>query len=414
MDMRDGLEKIIRRKRNTAIGLLLAVATASSCGGGGNSPTPGAGETTAEKPEEEKTPSITIILDGWSMAGVPVDALEIESETGGRRVLQLEALDEGEAAKISERQPEALTLLAARMYSADPEIVCGARECSDTTGPIPFEALTKPGMGRVHGELYRAWGVETGAWVGRVEETEARIWFGENYLDVAVEKTEGALGERQKAASGSVIALAISFGNLHPIEAAWLKGAPKREPRLFYSTSEPVPEDSYVPADDFLRGTQRAAPGSGNLEATKLTWMTSPTTGCGTGVICIPGTVNPENREVNLEWRQVCNGDTQGWLQTGRIETTYDYEAPTHQFGMWGDETPDIILQNGTPLWNRTPPYVSGTTKFTTEYAHLYDARGLYDKVGTVWREGEVAPEATPVEDWYRGWGLCAEPTSGA
>jgi len=395
------------------IGLLLAVATVSSCGGGESSPTPGSGETTGEKPEIEKTPSITLIIDGWSMAGVPIDALEIESETGGRRVLELEALDKGEAAKIAGRRADALTLLAARMYSADPDIGCGASECFDTAGPIPFESLTKPGTGRVHGELYRAWGVETGAWIGRVEETEARIWLGENYLDVSVEKTEGALGERQKAASGSVIALAISFGNLHPIEAAWLSGAPEREPRLFYSTSEPVPEGSYVPAGDFMRGAQRAVPGIENLEATKLTWMTSPTVGCGTGVICIPGAVTPEIKEVSREWHQVCYGETQGWLQTGRIETTHSYAAPTHQFGMWGDETPDIILQNGLALWGKTPPYVSGTTKFTTEYAHLYDARGLYDKVGSVWREGEVIPEAAPVEDWYQGWGICAEPASG-
>jgi hypothetical protein len=132
--------------------------------------------------------------------------------------------------------------------------------------------------------------------------------------------------------------------------------------------------------------------------------MTSPSTGCGAGVICVPGkattTVDAEKPTTEL----VCSGTYTGVRETGTVHVSYTYLQITHQFGLWGGAEPDIITESGVPLWNTTPPYVTGEVNLIFEYAHLYDQNGIYEKIGTI-REA-TADAGVPIA-WFAEWERC-------
>lgn len=100
----------------------------------------------------------------------------------------------------------------------------------------------------------------------------------------------------------------------------------------------------------------------------------------------------------------VCSEGYTAVLETGTVRVSYTYPQIAHQFGIWGYAAPSIITESGIPLWNMTPPYVSGATELILEYAHFYDQNGIYEKVGTI---REAAAPAGVAPKWFADWAKC-------
>lgn len=401
-----------RRVRRTLIGLFVTIAGAGLVGCGENRSEPiqldGAETTsTTTAGTDEAATAITLVLDGWSKAGISDGSLTWSEGNGKRTPVQWTAVDETVLRQIAAVKPDVLTRLAARMYSADPALTCDTEQCQDSTGEIEYAALVDPTKGKVHGAMYEAWGIRNGAWTATIPSETASLWFGAQQLVIARSDETPDFTPEGERATGEVIALAISFGNLHPIAPAWLVEA---TPTITEFNSVEVDASggythSSVPAETFLRGVHNEVSGAGNLGASRLTWMTSPTTGCGAGVVCIPGAAATEIQADAPNSRLVCSEGHTGVLETGTVRVSYTYPQIAHQFGIWGDAAPSIITESGVPLWNTTPPYVSGALELILEYAHLYDQNGIYEKVGQI-RDASVAAGATPAT-WFVGWGQC-------
>jgi hypothetical protein len=401
-----------RRVRRTLIGLFVTIAGAGLVGCGENRSEPihldGAETTsTTTAGTDEAATAITLVLDGWSKAGISNGSLTWSEGNGKRTPVQWTAVDETVLRQIAAVKPDVLTRLAARMYSADPALTCDTEQCQDSTGEIEYAALVDPTKGKVHGAMYEAWGIRNGAWTATIPSETASLWFGAQQLVIARSDETPDFTPEGERATGEVIALAISFGNLHPIAPAWLDGA---TPTLTEFNSVEVDETgkyahNAVPAESFLVGVHSEVPAAANLGASRLTWMTSPTTGCGAGVICVPGVAKSEIETGEVTAELVCSETYTGVLETGTIRVSYVYPEITHQFGIWGDAQPSIVTENGIPLWKVTPPYVSGPIELIFMYAHLYDQNGIYSKVGEIRDANEAAGGETNV--WFAGWGQC-------
>lgn len=400
------------RARRTIVGLLASIAVVGLAGCGEERSEPIQLETTTTTSTEETGPAatgagITILLDGWSMAGISAESVTWSEGSGKRAPVQWRAADETDVREIAAVRPDVLTRLAARMYSADPALACNLEQCQDSTGTIGYGDLVDPTKGKVYGAMYEAWGIRTGAWIAKIPAETASLWFGTQQLVIARETDIPDFTPDGERAAGEIIAIAISFGALHPIAPSWLDGA---TPTLTEFNSVEVDETgkythSAVPAESFLIGVHSEVPGAVNLGASRLTWMTSPTTGCGAGVICVPGVAKSEIETGEVTAELVCLETYTGVLETGTLRVSYVYPQITHQFGIWGDAQPSIVTESGIPLWNATPPYVSGPIKLIFEYAHLYDQNGIYNKVGEIRDANEVAGGEAKV--WFAGWGRC-------
>lgn len=400
-----------RQQRRTLTGLIAVIAAVglAGCGETRSEPIQLGGTTTTSTGEattSEATEGITIVLDGWSKAGISDGSLTWSEGNGKRTAVQWMAADEAALRAVAAVKPDVLTRLAARMYSADPGITCDREQCADSTGTISYEALVDPTKGKVHGAMYEAWGIRTGAWVANIPAETASLWFGAQQLVISREDAIPDFAPDGEQAAGKVIALALSFGTLHPIAPAWLDGSTPT--RTEFNSIEVDETGTYthtaVPAEAFLVGVHSEVPGAANLGASRLTWMTSPTTGCGAGVICVPGAAKSTIETSGSNTELVCAETYTAVLETGTVRVSYTYPQIAHQFGIWGDTAPSIVTENGVPLWNTTPPYVSGATELIFEYAHLYDQNGIYEKVGTV---REAATPADGPSKWFPEWAKC-------
>lgn len=360
-------------------------------------------DTTVE--ESGTDMQITIVIDGWSKAGITESSLTWSDGAEKRTALQWRAVDVETLKEIATEYPEVPTRLAARMYSADPYITCGPDKCQDSTGDIEYEALVDPTTSPVHGALYEAWGIRTGAWIATIPAETATLWFGTQALEISRSNEIPEFTPEGVQAAGEVIAITVSFGTIHPIAPAWLVGTPATVSEFGSVEVDTSGGYSYtsVPAEKFLRGVHSEVVGASNIGASRLTWMTSPTTGCGGGTICVPGAVATEITADTPTVTIVCSGSYTGVLERGAVRVSYTYPQIVHQYGIWGGAQSSISTESGIPLWNTTPPYVSGPMEMIFEYAHLYDQIGIYGKVGYVRTVGE---DASPVE-WFPRWGQC-------
>jgi len=402
-----------RRTGRTLVGLIVSVAVVglTGCGEERSEPIQLDATTTTSTDEtatNETSPVITIVLDGWSMAGISRGSVTWSEGSGKQTPVQWVAAEEADVRAIAAVRPDVLTRLAARMYSADPALTCNLEQCQDSTGEIGYGDLVDPTKGKVHGAIYSAWGIRTGAWIAKIPAETALLWFGAQQLFITRETDKPDFAPDVERAAGEIIALAISFGALHPIAPAWLDGATPTVTEFGSVDVDETGKYAYnaVPAESFLVGVHSEVPGAANLGASRLTWMTSPTTGCGAGVLCVPGVAKSEIEAGEVTAELVCFETYTGVLETGTIRVSYVYPQITHQFGIWGDTQPSIITESGIPLWNTTPPYVSGPLQLIFTYAHLYDQKGIYSKVGEV---RELASEAAGGEAkvWFAGWGQC-------
>lgn len=416
------------RSRKTTAGAILAIVgmtILSACGEestNSENTVQGEGDVTEETVETVvKEEGIVLLLDGWSGSGISLADLKWSTMGGEKKSISFKPAAGEDLKYVAEIEPEAVRRVAARMYSADPKITCDAEGCKDSTGAINFETISDIGNSPVHGAMYQAWGIKNGAWIATIPSDFANIWYGTRKLNVTREAVSFDDLPELNQAAGRAIAISVAFGQVYPTTPLWLDGGVVPTVNIFDTAPE---GESITPiqtgAGDFLQGTHADIPEAMGLGAGLLTWMSSPTTGCGSGVLCVPGIVKTETKASELQRFEVCSEGLRGVLEQGSINMSYTYPKPTHQFGVWGGADADGNQPGGTPLWKTTPPYAEGPVEIHYEYAHLYDRYGIYQRAGRTSVVGE-----DPVEDtsrvpneadlavWFGGaWQICSSETS--
>ena len=407
------------RKIVGAIGATLSMAALAACGGAG----PGKDVAPNVAGDGKVLPTvlptgegIVLLLDGWSAAGIDTADLTILSAEGERKPIQFRPATGEDLRTIAGTEPEAVRRVAARMYSADPNIVCDAKGCRDSKESIDFETLAKIGTSPVHGSMYQAWGIENGAWVATIPDDFTDVWYGTRNLTVMRDYVGSTDYTMPNSAFGKAIAISISFGQIYPTTPLWLESGVSEPPTDFETIlEEEGPEYDATRAEAFLGGLHADVPDARGLGAGVLTWMSSPTTGCGSGVLCVPGIIKADTKASETQKFEVCSDYLRGVIEQGAIDVSYTFGKPIHQFGAWGGSEADGNRPGGVPLWRTTPPYAEGVIEIHYEYAHLYDRFGLRRKAGRVSIVGEDSledtsrvPNAEDLSVWFGGfWQVC-------
>jgi hypothetical protein len=388
-------------------------------------PPSSAGSVLNESPAPvEGKRKVQLFVDGWSAATLSAanpgykagygDELEEKSVP-----LKFTPVTTADIGAIAAGQPDILTRAAARMITVDPKLACTADGCKTADGDMPMTWFTDPskipGLGKVYsgygisGVLYKAdldvpedattitltaRGYQSGLLIAPDSPAPASSAQTEE-----PDGTPPAAGPMEGYGRGWYLASA-ALGRFFTPQAAWL-GSP--------DTLYTLPDLSDVRPDDdvtekvtgeppFAAGLATADKRSSGLTNSQMTMMTSPTTGCGVGVICAPTVVKVTVKNaVDSMPVPVCLADEAEQVASVVFHTA-DWEVtfpqPVHQFGVWNGKSADSFegaRKNAGGMYSGVPELVSGKqtlhvsealvmTGRTGKVAHLYGSVGQFGK----------------------------------
>lgn len=327
-----------------------------------------------------------IVLDGWSAASLAEDGIDWQYG-GTTSTITWRVADRADLAAIAARDTTAVTALAARLVTADPSLTCDTDECRTSSRVISFDELVDPQSSHLLGQQYREWGITGGVLVAASDATAGSLRYGSTTYSISpLDSTEAS--ETGLATSTGVHAIGVAFGHLFPLDPRWLD-----TDKPFYGVlpgSDTMSQET-VDIDALFRGLGTYIPAARALSSSQLTWRSSPTTGCGVGVLCVPGVVTATVDVLDTQSTSVCSDAGDGRVDLYAVDVTYTYPAATHQFGLW-PSAPDGVIGGRTLVWTDNIPLTTGGATFHVSIALLFDTRGLLQFNGLVADHAQSTP----------------------
>jgi hypothetical protein len=104
-----------------------------------------------------------------------------------------------------------------------------------------------------------------------------------------------------------------------------------------------------------------------------LSYMTSPTTGCGPAVACVPKQANTSVAATPTTTESSCYAGAKEPITTILSDSTWNisYPFPTSQYGVWNG-TPPTGYDSTTGLYTGFPTLISGPQKLRQSAALVY------------------------------------------
>jgi len=354
----------------------------SACSQSGTSPT----TTITSEPSETSwmpptaSTSVSVYIDGWSEASMAVGALQYTDTSGAVQQVKLIPADIDAIATLAARSPETVRNLAARLLTTNPKLSCDAERCGTDISEISFSEIANPDSSQYLKGLYGSWRIKTGVWVATLKNADM-LMYGTNRLAVGIADDTEVLSNTTTDTGDRAIGFA--WGKLFNIDPAWLNGYTYTT--MFTENVDPAVQGTPAPVDvaNLFTGLGTENRGMWNLTNSHLTWKSSPSTGCGVGVLCVPGVAG--SQVSNLTQRRIlaCDGSRAGFVEFISVDVAYSYKFASHQYGLWDEQTPDGNV-NGSKVWLRPPPLALGDTKVHHTLMYLYDVRGVVEISGRI------------------------------
>jgi hypothetical protein len=324
--------------------------------------------------------SVSIYVDGWSEASMAQDALQYTDLAGSVRSIELVPASTDDIAALAARSPETVRNLAARLLTANPTLSCDAERCLADTTEISFSEISNPDSSPYLKGLYGSWKIKTGVWMATLENADNLI-YGANRLAVGLSSEEDDLTST-KTETG-VRAIGFAWGKPFNIDPAWLRGSTYTT--MFTENVDPAATTTPAPVDvaNLFTGLGTENRGMWNLTDSHLTWKSSPSTGCGVGVLCVPGVATATVSNLTQKRILACDAVRAGFVEFISVDVAYNYTFVTHQYGLWDEQTPDGSVK-GSKVWLTPPPLALGDTKVHHTLMYLYDKRGVVEIAGRI------------------------------
>lgn len=384
------------------------------------------------KPDAEGTRTVTVFVDGWSAAVAGGPTLEV-TVAGDTEQVVFRPATPAELRAAADVAPDAVTALAARLVNGDVTLRCASEGCLSDAGPVSFGELAEPARHPHLGPTYTTWGIETGVWVATVDLPADTFTFtiaapGTNQPgftfslgDFALSDNDTAEGDAHIAAepaasngwSHGVYAVGVAFGQVFPIDAAWLSDAhPSKFLRDETTATLRLPEYA-TPL--FAGGPAAVVDYARSLTPSQLTLMSSPSLGCGYGVACTPYTVYQVTSSTSA-LTALCRDNTRYPAQLVDARWSATLPGPTQQGGVWNGKTELDRAVATTALWKGLPPDASGKLDLRVVNLFVWDDGGLRDVGSIVVQVGKdpaamvTRPAADLLADAYANspWKPCA------
>jgi len=324
-----------------------------------------------------------IYVDGWSMKNLGAAPIYLsDQQYGGNRVeLHFSPVNGDEVADLQAHAPGLLSDVASRMVSASSVLSCSTSGCKDASGSIPSDWFLNPGDIAGLGAEYRGYGISHTLYAAVVPgAVRQSMWLQYNDQQLSLlEPPAGSGSSTSDAASSSAGYFAhrwlvnAAFGQIFLPMEIWRGGA-----------SSTLAAGELLGAPSATRGGDVAAAESGHvftsglgnvsnqaiaLTPSQLGFMSSPTTGCGPGVLCVPGVASKVDTRVE--------GVVSGWCYRGVVVNsvravgtwTYSFSVPTLQFGVWPKDFAG--LSSDPETWTGTPSLAQGQVTWNQDLVYM-------------------------------------------
>lgn len=349
--------------------------------------------STLSNPEVNRS-RVDVLIDGWSYRTLENKSINWVGSDTVKGTLVWEKVNADDLAEILRTTPDLLEKLLARTMTLDSRVSCDENGCSVGDRKLDLDGILDPSSVEGFGGSYADWGIESLLYKATIDVSgdvkSVTLEAGEGYNTISFDTLPtGFENEKPNAANGyfrNRYLMSAGLGNMFITDPAWVTGEEK-----------PVatqPGEIGAVDDDFVEQLKKAQPNvaaveglgtsiAGSVEnavltSSVLTYMTSPTTGCGVGILCVPSRVPVSIESRVKEVAAVCPQDTEN-ARNGAVldDVTISVVLPgrIHQYGLWNGTDPENfedasgfgLLQGGNA------PLVDGEVKIRWSAVGFFD-----------------------------------------
>lgn len=401
-----------------------------------NTPSPGAeGEPGTPSASEAPTSGtkLTVYMDGWSFATLSASRITAASNApsddprqGAQDVQNVlfVPMSAQEVADLGASDPDVLGRVAARMVSTDDALACDDQGCRSGAGEVGFDALADPSRIAGLGASYKGYGVKSSLYKAQVTvpaEAPSITLSAEGWNGIELKKDIPATSEVDDASvedGGEVQTITVEpdanngylkntfvvsagLGRFFTPTPSWVGEQPlaqqRREGLVTGLEVAGLPVEATA-GPLFARGLGAPVSLTSGLTDSQMTFITSPTTGCGVGVMCVPGAVDTVVESFTSEPLRVCTADgSSGVVVVENSVWSFDLEHPTSIHGAWnGSALEDFAGKGSSVVYTGQAPLVSGPQRLKESTIRLYDTPTsvtLVASAGQMAQEGQDSAE---------------------
>lgn len=377
-----------------------------------------------------------LLIDGWSLRAAGQQSLETTVGTVTRPV-DWAPVSGPQLTALAGDFPEVVEAAISRMVDGASTVECDETGC--LIGDAPVEGATAGGdvacVGEVctdtwyrlagdelaataraaaiagYGPMYESWSVGNLLYAAHVDITDATSLVLAHDTDTVLSLPLSAALDQDSEDDGArstdplqtgfgqdVHLVAFGIGRLFTPQATW-RSTPDA-PYIVddYVTVAAQPEElADLGGLPLMGGVGSDRPGAKGLNASQLTYFTSPTTGCGVGLQCTPtGSVQGTVKVAAMEIVQVC-GASDGVPTLAIVSdatVTMDLaDRKIHQQGMWNSKQPTEFTGSTGGFFSGQAELVGDGTRMRVNVVHVLRGGGIvHDATGFAWQLGVDDP----------------------
>jgi len=403
----------MRKKSNTSSGkkagvLALVVVILAALGGAYlllRSTKPATLSTSANQgqPVPSGDTQVLLVVDGWSYK--IMDGATFTYQAVGHNLtvdkdvppsaITFKPATSAQLNQIAHTVPTLVRNLFARLATTNPSLRCTETDCTVAGKNLPLSDLLNPSQIPTFGSEYAGYGINHGVYIGSalVPKTSLGLAIsapGWNTLQLS--SNEGLIAPpgsgdsppQPSALNGylkNLYPLATGFGQIFPLSPTWVGASPISEAAEIPSDA-PVgnltPAQNAANAKLFADGLSTKVSAANTLDPTQLTYMTSPTTGCGPGVACTPMAAHDRvvvapNQTLTLCYNSVPIPNT---VILSDSTWYLSFAVPTSQYGAWNGKNPAGFASSSSTaspgLYTGAPTLAKGTVKLRESVVLVY------------------------------------------
>lgn len=326
---------------------------------------------------DKATKEVYIITDKWSLLNLPNTDLKI-NVGGFTSTLVFNPLTADEYENLLKVDPSVISKAMGRFYSSNKSLTCSVIACTIEKKNIDPAILATPSSIPGFGEMYSAYGIDSILYQAKVKipvNSDMATIIGNNLKSTSV-----IFGSTDDGSSTAYQYVGNAFGNIYSVSVAWNADSDFIPEARFYTDSsgklsigDPIISDKLYGV--LAKGLGSSNPLLYNLNSSQMTYLTSPTTGCGAITICIPGIVTSNLKIGSNENFKVCAKDNtvgQAFLIFG--STDIKLTRPSFIPGLVSYSQRDS--NNITGVYG-LPNLITGDYKFYTFEAFVYTQNGV-------------------------------------
>lgn len=310
----------------------------------------------SEVPPVMRQVRVDLLVDGWSAATLrdlhlrwaPAGATEYKPVT-------LEKVTRADVAEIQRTTPGALTATLARQVTGDSSLACSPSGCRTSDGAVNLEVLNSPKKVKGFGESYAGWHVDSLLYRASLNVPAGAasvVLRADGFYDESLPTIPTAeAGTAPDAANGYLrnrYLVGAGLGSFFAVDPSWADGKDgvtrwRTEPVSGVDEDVVATVKANVPDIAAVGGLATPWEPARRLTSSHLTYLTSPVTGCGVGVLCAPDRVQANVVARSKDTAVACpeGGQlTPNVAVLDNVRITAKLKAPIHQRGVYGGKDP--------------------------------------------------------------------------